>query len=392
MKAPELPENEEERMAALLELEILDTEPEAVFDRITRLASRIVDAPVFLISFVEGERNWFKSTRGVDLTEGPREISFCGHAIHSDDVMVVPDTLDDPRFADNPLVAGDFGVRFYAGAPLILSDGIRLGTLCALDTKPRELEQDQLDALADLAAVVVDELGLRKGLKVQAEISIDLREQATELQHANQALEQYVHMASHDLQAPVQKLVNLADLAVIDTEGELRKTVEPMRRTAVEMEELIHGYGRLAGLTRGRTELLNVSALIENAHEACGRVVKLEQRGDAAIVCDSVLVSQALVNLFQNAHKYGAEGCVSIETTDSADDVVIAVSNPVETTFAVDQSVFAPFKRLVTEGNGSGLGLSIVERVVQLHDGSVSARCVDNTFTVDLRFPKNEAG
>ncbi len=392
MMAPELPDNEVERMAALLDLEILDTEREAVFDRITRLASRIIDTPVFLITFVEGDRQWFKSVRGWDLTEGPRESSFCGHAIHHDEVMMVPDALDDPRFVDNPLVTGELGLRFYAGAPLILRDGIRLGTLCAIDTKPRQLEPGQLDALRDLAAVVVDELGLRKGLRVQAEITIDLREQATELQHANQALEQYVNMASHDLRAPVQNLVNLADLAVLDTKGEIRELVEPMRHSAVEMEELVLGYGRLASLTRGRLELINVSELIEQAYEASGRVVKLKQCGDAALLCDAVLVSQALVNLFQNVDKYGVEGCVTVETTNGDDFVDIAVSNPVKATFAVDQSVFAPFKRLVTEGKGSGLGLSIVDRVAQLHDGSVSASCERNTFTVELTFPKAEPG
>ncbi|NNF53979.1 MAG: GAF domain-containing sensor histidine kinase [Acidimicrobiales bacterium] len=392
MMAPELPDNEQERMAAILDLEILDTEREAVFDRITRLASHIIDTPVFLITFVEGDRQWFKSVRGWDLTEGSRENSFCGHAIHSDEVMVVPDTLDDPRFVDNPLVTGELGMRFYAGAPLILRDGIRLGTLCAIDTKPMELEQDQLDALSDLAAVVVDELGLRKGLRVQAEISIDLREQATELQHANQALEQYVHMASHDLRAPVQNLVNLADLAMLDTEGEIRDLVEPMRHSAVEMEELVLGYGRLASLTRGRLELRNISELIDQAHEASGRVLDLQQTGDAALLCDTVLVSQALVNLFQNAEKYGVGGCVTVETTDEDEFVGIAVSNPVKATFAVDQSVFAPFKRLVTDGKGSGLGLSIVERVAQLHGGSVSAYCALNTFTVKLTLPKVDPG
>ena len=390
MKAPELPDNEEERMAALLDLEILDTEREAVFDRITRLASHIIDAPVFLITFVEGDRQWFKSVRGWDLTEGPRESSFCGHAIHHDEVMVVPDALDDPRFVDNPLVTGELGMRFYAGAPLILRDGIRLGTLCAIDNDPRQLDQDQVDALRDLAAVVVDELGLRKGLRVQAEIAIDLREQATELQHANQALEQYVHMASHDLRAPVQNLVNLADLAVLDTKGKIRELVEPMRHSAVEMEELILGYGRLASLTRGHIELLDVSELIEQAHEASGRVVKLEERGDAALLCDAVLVGQALVNLFENAQKYGLGNCVAVETTDDGTNVGIAVSNPVESSFAVDQSVFAPFRRLVSGGDGRGLGLSIVERVVQLHDGSASAKCEFNTFTVELTFPKTD--
>ena len=387
MTPAEYPANEDERMAALYELEILDTEREEVFDRITRLASHIIDAPIFFISFLDGQRNWFKSARGIELGESPRDISFCGHAIHSDDVMLVPDATEDPRFADNPLVTGELAVRFYAGAPLILSSGVRLGTLCAFDTKPKAIDSDQVDALRDLAAVVVDELGLRRGLRTQAEITLDLRDKATELEHANQALEQYVHIASHDLRSPVKNLVNLADLAVLDTKGSLRELVEPMRQSAVEMEELILGYGRLAGLTKGRTATVAVTALIEHAEHTSGHVVEVNVVGDAQLHCDEVLVGQALVNLFQNVYKYGLDNAVTVGVEENEEVVSMIVSNRVRESFTVDHSVFAPFKRLVRGGEGSGLGLSIVERVVQLHNGSAAASCVDNVFTVEMMLP-----
>ncbi len=388
MKEPDLPANENERMAALLDLKILDTAPEEVFDRITRLAAHIIDAPVVLMTFLDEDRNWFKSKIGVDFADSPRNISFCGHAIHNDEVMMVPDAQEDERFADNPLVAEMPNVRFYAGAPLILSDGIRLGTLCAFDMQPRVLSDEQIGALRDLASVAVDELDLRKSVEVEARISQELREQTVELQHSNQALEQYVYMASHDLRAPLKRLINLADLAVLDSDGAASGLVGPMRESAVEMEELVSGYGRLAGLSQGEASEQLASAMVKEAYEASGQIIDVRVTGDASVVCDSFLVTQALVNLLENAHKYGSGDSVVIDLTDDNEQVGIAVSNEVEQSFEVDNTIFAPFKRLVSDDRGTGLGLAIVERVAQLHGGSASASCSDKTFAVQLSLPK----
>lgn len=388
MKEPDFPHNEQERMEALLDLEILDTAPEEVFDRITRLAAHIIDAPVVLMTFLDDDRNWFKSKIGVDFAESPRNISFCGHAIHHDEVLMVSDATKDSRFADNPLVTEIPNVKFYAGAPLILSDGIRLGTLCAFDMQPRELDSHQLDALRDLAAVAVDELDLRKSVKVQGQISQELREQAKELQHSNQALEQYVYMAAHDLRAPLKRLINLADLAVLDSDGADSSLVMPMRESAVEMEGLVMGYGRLAGLTQGVTSEQLASTMIDQAREATGQVIGVNIIGDAAVVCDSFLVTQAFVNLLENAHKYGSGDHVVIDLRDDGEEYAFSVSNEVEESFPVDNTIFAPFKRLVSDDRGTGLGLAIVERVAQLHGGSASASCEDKRFEVTLSFPK----
>ena len=161
--APPAPD-ETSRLEALARYEILDTEPEREFDDLTRLASHVCGAPLARISFVDREREWFKSRLGVRETEGPRETSFCGHAILEPDVLVVPDAAADDRFADNPLVTGENGFRFYAGAPLITSDGQALGTICVMDHEPRTLRPDQVDALRTIARQVVDQLELRRRL------------------------------------------------------------------------------------------------------------------------------------------------------------------------------------------------------------------------------------
>jgi len=153
-----LPEDEGQRLKALRRYEILDTPPERALDRITREAAQTFGVPICLVSLVDKNRNWFKSGYGWGLQELGREVSFCAHAILSEDVMVVPDARQDARFAQNPLVTGGLGIRFYAGAPLRSPDGFNLGTLCILDTAAQVgLSRDEAALLKSLAALVMSE-------------------------------------------------------------------------------------------------------------------------------------------------------------------------------------------------------------------------------------------
>ena len=150
--------NEHERLSALQSLKILDTPPEERFDRVTRMARRLFDVPIALVSMIDENRQWFKSCIGLDVAETERRISFCGHAIANNAVLVIEDTLLDERFHDNPLVIGEPGIRFYAGHPLRTLGGLALGTLCIIDRVPRKMEQGDLEILADLAGMVEREL------------------------------------------------------------------------------------------------------------------------------------------------------------------------------------------------------------------------------------------
>ncbi|WP_051096955.1 diguanylate cyclase domain-containing protein [Deinococcus aquatilis] len=155
-------EPEQQRSAALSRYAVMDTLPEKAFDRITTLAARLFDAPIALISLIDSERQFFKACFGLNLRETPRSLSFCAHALHSPEVMVIPDATQDPRFCNNPLVTGSPHIRFYAGAPLIAPGGVALGTLCIIDDRPRPpLTQRECATLTDLAALVMDELELR---------------------------------------------------------------------------------------------------------------------------------------------------------------------------------------------------------------------------------------
>lgn len=170
-----LPANEAQRIEALRSYEILDTPPDQVLDDITHLAAEICGAPIALITLIDADRQWFKSNVGFPNAETARAISFCTHAIvHPEQVMIVPDALEDPRFANNPLVTGDPRIRFYAGLPLVTCDGFALGTLCVIDRVPRELTPEQLVALQALRRSAISELELRRTAKELKRVTVDL--------------------------------------------------------------------------------------------------------------------------------------------------------------------------------------------------------------------------
>ena len=158
MIKPPIPADEFRRLESLRNLKLLDTPPEERFDRVTRLAQRVFGVPIALVSLVDADRQWFKSRQGLDATETPRDISFCGHAIVGDRIMVVNDATGDERFCDNPLVCGDPNIRFYAGYPLNAPDGAKIGTLCVIDSEPRDMSQDDLRLLRELGRMVEEEL------------------------------------------------------------------------------------------------------------------------------------------------------------------------------------------------------------------------------------------
>lgn len=188
MQAPISP-NEPERLQALLSYQVLDTDAEPAFDDLTRLASFICGTPIALVSLIDRDRQWFKSKIGLTVSETSRDVAFCTHAIHQPNLLIVPDATQDDRFASNPLVTGSPHIRFYAGAPLINPQGYVLGTLCVIDTTPRNLSPQQQEALAALARQVVTQLELRRNF-------FDLRNAIIERQQSEASYQNFFENAA----------------------------------------------------------------------------------------------------------------------------------------------------------------------------------------------------
>lgn len=228
--------DEQARLAALRRYRILDTEPEQRFDDLTLLASQICETPMSLITLVDSDRQWFKSRVGLDVAETARSVAFCAHAIQEPEIMQVPDATTDARFRDNPFVAGDPNIRFYAGAPLVTPDGYALGTLCVIDVKPRRLTEAQLRALDALRRQVESQLELRRNLDELAE-ALGARDRAEAAQTALIA----------DLRASLDKVDKLSGLMPYCSTCELNLVIPatPASIPAVSegVRQLLQGKG-----------------------------------------------------------------------------------------------------------------------------------------------------
>ena len=192
MIAAPRPANEAARLAALESYDILDTDREQAYDDFTTLAAQVCGTPIALIGLIDDTRQWFKSKIGLDGDETPRDLTFCGHALADNQMLVVGDALEDRRFHDHPMVLGEPNIRFYAGAPIVNGDGFGLGTLCVIDRVPRTLTSPQRYALAALSRQVMSHLELRRAL-------IALRE-------AEQVKINFVANVSHELRTPLTSI------------------------------------------------------------------------------------------------------------------------------------------------------------------------------------------
>lgn len=268
---PPRPENEEARLERLRQYRILDSDPSEAFDRISRLASRLLNAPIALVTFIDAERQWFKSTIGMDAVESPRDFAFCAHTICGPELLVVPDAQEDRRFADNPYVTDAPFVRFYAGVPLCSPDGFNVGTLCVVDQVPREFSPEDQQLLLDLGKIVLDEMDLHALVSREQEAHNRL------IDAIEAAPDGFIYFDSEDR----LELCNSRFRALFPDSSELLTpgaTFEEMLREAVRRGQFPEAKGCEEAWIQERLDLHRNPTRTVEQKLANGRWVRIEER------------------------------------------------------------------------------------------------------------------
>lgn len=378
MAVAQTPDNEAERIAALARYDLLDTPREDVFDDITELVATICEVPIAVVNLIASGRQWFKAEVGLGVRETPLESSFCAHAILQEDLFVVTDTTTDERFADNPLVAGNPKLRFYAGALLKTHDGYPIGTLCALDYESRDLTEHQRSTLTTLASHVMTLIEQRRSLRRYAQLN----------QRVEQALADHQRVlatVSHDLRSPLQTVALAADtIDAVTSDENVTNIVERIRRASTVMlrlaDDLVDHEGILRGSLTVDREPLPITPVVTEVVEAYGAAAEKAGITLVAEVIDPLApiygdvdrIRQILGNLVSNAFAHTpAGGRVTVRAR--REDLTIHIEVE-DTGSGLDaealEQVFSPFWRAQGEvKKGMGLGLTIVRGLVKAHGG-----------------------
>jgi two-component system, NtrC family, sensor kinase len=415
MQTPPSIENEECRLAALHEYDILDSLPESSYDDIAILASMICGTPVAMISLVDKNRQWFKARVGVDAAETSRDISFCGHAIAQSNLFVVKDAHLDGRFMGNPLVDGELGVRFYAGAPLVTPAGDAIGTLCVIDREPRDLNEQQKSALQALARQVVQLLELRKKNKELLGSLTQLEEHARTISTQQDLLVYSAKMTAignmaggvaHEINNPLAVICARADMMIEalksgkSTCEDLEKGLLNIQKTGFRIARIIKGLlaiSRESGppqiVSTETTHLFeDAIALSEQKLKSVGAEVNIDPGAQGLrIQCCPVQITQVLTNLFSNA-------CDAMESSEERriDILVLAGSEYVDIRVcdtgagipeAIRPKIMDPFFTTKPPGKGTGLGLSISKGLVESQDGQLFQDTMAQKTTFVIRLP-----
>ncbi|PPT55004.1 histidine kinase [Xanthomonas arboricola] len=364
------PPSEALRLQALRSYGILDTPREAAFEDITRLASIICQTPIALISLVDAERQWFKSELGMGERETPLFKSMCAHALLDSDVLVVPDTREDVRFARNPLVTGEAPLHFYAGAVLKTSEGLPLGTVCVLDRQPRQLSAEQVDALRALARQTMAQLELRRALQVAEE--------------SDRYRSRLMAIAGHDLKTPLRTAAYAIDKmrrhANVDSVPTLVTARDAINLVARNLDEL----ATLAAASETATPDLQPLTLEDVLHSVLG--VWRQPAIDKCLALRHVptslrvrshptLLTTLLGNLIGNAVKYTERGRVLVGVRRRPGHAMVEIiDSGIGLNLDHPEQVFQAFRQADPRSDGLGIGLWIVHRTAETLGCEVDVR------------------
>lgn len=320
---------ETQRIEELLRYEVLDTEDEKALDELTQLASVICGTSISLISLVDKDRQWFKSRVGLDAAETTRDMAFCSHAILQDQIFEVPDTLKDQRFVDNPLVTGSPDIRFYAGAPLVSTSGMPIGTLCVIDTEPKKLNEKQQLALNTLAKQVISQL--------------ELRLHNRQLLRMQKDQQQIFAMMSHDLRSPFNGILGLSQLIQAEAQTLKPEVLSAMADGILEsslkvyqlLDEILQWSSNQLGAIQVELEATTLKPLIMETLDLMKDSFTFKKLNitcdineDIVALADANLTKTIIRNLLANAIKYTPEqGSIHIETLSSNGQIQLVITD-----------------------------------------------------------------
>ena len=394
-----VPVNEKERLQALGDYGLMDTPPEPLFDEIAALASYVFQAPIALIALLDEKREWFKAHTGLDISETPREDAFCSYTILEPEGMVVLDARADPRFASNPLVLGDPGIRFYAGTPLTTREGYALGTLCVLDTQPRaQLHPEQTHALQTLGRHLMAQIEIRYSSAFLAKALVERRQAEVEqqkhlLEHdrelnlINESKDRFMTMLAHELRNPLASILNAIELLRSPAPEDAVEIIEGQVR---HLSRLIEDLLDLSRFAKGKISLKKTLLNLGEAARAAARAMRpvltkggqhFEAQlpeGALWVNADPVRLEQIISNLLLNAAKFTGQGKQIHLTLEREETHAVlrvrdqGIGIPPE----MQERIFEPFVQVEeTRANGGlGLGLPLVRQLVHLHHGSVEVQ------------------
>ena len=376
-----IPEDEAARLAAVRRYEILDTPPDGAFDRITALAARLFGVPIAIVSIVDHDRIWFKSHHGLDVDQIDRAPGLCASAILQPEPWVISDAPHDPRALANPLVASEFGLKFYAGIPLRTADGYNLGTLCILDFKARELSAEDTATLEDLAAMVMSELELR--LASRREVAA-----ANERGYLKDAL---VGMLSHELRTPVTTIYAGAQLLArrleLMKDERARELFPDMLSEADRLLRLIENLLVMTKLEQGRgvdagrepvlLQRVLATAVEQESRRWPNRVISLDCEPNLRpVLGDPLYIEQVVRNLLSNALKYSPDDApVDIVAKSIGSEVEVRVRDRgIGVSTEAAESIFDLLVRTqeaVRYAPGAGIGLYVCRQLLEAMGGRI---------------------
>lgn len=402
-----LPHNEQLRLSALKRYNILDTLPENVFDDAVKLVSYICGVPIAHISFIDDTRQWFKSEIGIGISEVTRDISFCRYTIMDSALVEIPDTHLNQRFKKDPNVTGGFKVRFYAGIPLTTPDGFNIGTICAIDYVPKELNDHQRNALSIIAKHIIDELELRT-------TNTELNIQTKIAQKAVLAKDSFLANTSHEIRTPLNAIIGFTDLlAKTKLDNVQREYIDNVQKAGENLLLIIDDILDLSKIESGNLTInahpFNLKNTLKHVYDLLK--VKVQHNVDFnlyidaglpdIVIGDSGRLNQILVNLTGNALKFTEAGEVSIfakkvEETDQYFTIRFSVKDS-GIGIAADKlsTIFERFTQAeestTRRFGGTGLGLNIVKQLVALHGAEIhvaSEQGCGSEFFFELNYAK----